>query len=132
MRSATGESSQQPVYVTSVGAGGAASAGGTLADPTYERSLASANFATAQVTTSISPAAAVLLVAARSGRRSVTITNVTGAQPIYILTSTATTGATTGDFIPGTVGASKTIPTSAAIYGTSPTAGQVVSILETY
>lgn len=107
-------------------------AGVTAALPSYERSVGSDNFGTSQATTSISPAAAVQLIGARAGRRSVTITNVTGTQPVYILTTNAATGLTTGDFIPGTVGASKTIPTTAAVFGTSPTAGQVVSVVETY
>src|SRR6476659_3154914 len=102
-------------------AGGASGADGSSATaPINTSERGAASFSTNQVATSISPAAAVELVAARPGRRSVTITNITGAQPFFILTANRTDGVTTGDFIPGTAGASKTIPTSAAIFGTSP------------
>ncbi len=37
MRSATGESAQQPVYTTSVSASGAGAPAGTQADPTYSQ-----------------------------------------------------------------------------------------------
>lgn len=110
----------------------ASSAGSTAAAPSYARSVGSASIATSQAATSISPAAATLLVAARAGRQSVVISNITGTQPVFIVATAATTGATTGFFIAGTAGASVTVSTSAAIYGTSPTAAQTVSILETF
>lgn len=100
--------------------------------PVSVNGVGATNFSTGQAATSISPAAATQLVAARANRRSVTITNITGTQPVYVLTSNAITGATTGAFIPGTAGASLTLPTTAAIFGTSPTAAQTVSVLETY
>lgn len=107
-------------------------AGSSATSPSYEQSVGSANFSTAQAATSISPATAVQLVAARAGRRAVTITNITGTQPVYLLTTARTDGATTGFFLAGTAGASVTIATSAAIFGTSPTAAQTVSVVETY
>lgn len=132
MRSGIGNTASDPFYVTQTSPSGISAPSGTVADPTYERSVGSTNFATAQAATSISPAAATSLVAARAIRRSVTITNITGTQPVYLLTTAAITGVTTGHFIPGTAGASITIPTTAAIFGTSPTAAQTVSVLETY
>lgn len=106
--------------------------GGSAASPSFSRSVGSASIATGQATTSISPAAATQIVAARSGRQSVTITNITGAQPIYLTATASTTGATTGFFLAGAVGASVTIATGSAVFGTSPTAGQTVSFMETF
>jgi hypothetical protein len=62
----------------------------------------------------------------------VVISNVTGTQPVYFITSAGTTGATTGFFLAGTAGATVTISTTAAIFATSPTAGQVISYWENY
>lgn len=107
-------------------------AGGSASSPSFSRSVGSATFSTTQAATSISPAAATLLVAARAGRQSVMITNITGTQPIYLVATAATTGATTGFFLAGAAGATVTLSTAAAVYGTSPTAAQTVSILENY
>lgn len=107
-------------------------AGGSASSPSFSRSVGSATFATTQAATSISPAAATLLVAARAGRQSVMITNITGTQPIYLVATAATTGVTTGFFLAGAAGATVTLSTAAAVYGTSPTAAQTVSILENY
>lgn len=117
-----------PVTIVGGQAGGAGA--GTAANPLMTSTPGSANVATSQAASSISPAAGTLLVAARANRRSVTITNITGAQPIYVGGSGVTVA--TGDFIPGTAGSSKTYPTTAALYGTSPTAAQTVSVVETY
>ncbi len=111
---------------------GAATAAGSQTDPTFHRSVGGATIATAQAATSISPANATLLVAARAGRQSVVITNITGTQPVYLVSAANATGATTGFFMAGTAGASVTIATQAAIYGTSPTAAQTVAVLENY
>ncbi len=107
-------------------------AGGSASSPSFSRSVGSATFSTTQAATSISPASATLLVAARAGRQSVMITNITGTQPIYLVATAATTGATTGFFLAGAAGATVTLSTAAAVYGTSPTAAQTVSILENY
>lgn len=93
---------------------------------------AGSSISTGQAASSVSPAAATLIVAARAGRQSVTISNITGTQPVYLVASAGTTGATTGFFLAGTAGATVTLPTSAAIYATSPTAAQTVSVLETF
>lgn len=129
-----------PVYVTN-GTGAtdaiqtapASGSSGTVATaPSYSRSVGTATINTGQATSSISPAAATLVVAARSGRQSVVISNITGTQPVYFTATAATTGATTGFFLAGVAGASVSIPTAAAIYATSPTAGQTLSFLENY
>ncbi len=114
-------------------AGGAAGADGSSATaPLNTTARGAANFATTQAASSVSPAAATLIVAARSGRHSVVLSNITGTQPVYFVTSNVTTGTTTGFFLAGTAGASVTISTAAAIYATSPTAAQTISVLETY
>lgn len=106
--------------------------GSTIATPEYNRNVGATSVATGQVTSSISPAAAVQVVAARAGRQSVVISNVTGTQPVYFITTNGTTGATTGFFLAGTAGASVTLSTTSAVFATSPTAGQVVSYWENY
>jgi hypothetical protein len=111
---------------------GTAAPVGTTADPFYNRIIGAATIATSQAATSISPATSLLLVAARTGRQSVTITNITGTQPVFLVSTANATGATTGAYLGAAAGSSVTINTSAAIYGTSPTAGQTVSVLEAY
>lgn len=107
-------------------------AGATAAAPSFSRSVGSASMATGQAASSVSPAAATLIVAARAGRQSVIISNITGTQPVYFIPTNGTNGATAGFFIAGTVGASVTIQTAAAIYATSPTAAQTLSFVENF
>lgn len=107
-------------------------AGGSASSPSFSRSVGSSTIATGQAASSVSPAAATLIVPARAGRQSVVISNITGTQPVYLTSSASITGATTGFFIAGTAGASATIATAAAIYATSPTAAQTISYLENY
>lgn len=111
---------------------GAAAPAGTTADPFYNRINGSASIATSQATSSVSPANAILLVAARTGRQSVTITNITGTQPVFLVNAANATGATTGAYLGAAAGSSITINTAAAVYGTSPTAGQTVGVLEAF
>lgn len=85
-----------------------------------------ASIATSQATTGT---AATLLVSQRNGRGAVTIENL-GTTPVYIGNSGVTVA--NGFLIPGSAGASVTIPTGAAIYGIVGTGSQAVSILETY
>lgn len=106
--------------------------GGTAASPSFQREVGAPTIAVGQATNSVSPAAATLIVPARAGRRAVTISNITGTQPVYLVATAATTGLTTGFFIPGTIGAATSIGTSAAIYSTSPTAAQTLSYIETF
>lgn len=130
MRSGIGNSAIDPIFVTSVAGGGTGTANpsGTSASPLFTQSQGSASIATAQIAAPITTSAQI--VAARAGRVAVTITNVTGAQQVYVGASGVT--AATGQLIPATVGSSLTIPTQAAIFGISLTAAQTVSILETF
>lgn len=127
-----------PVVVTNGAANpiattaGTGSPGSAAATPSFARSVGSSTLATGQVASSLSPAAATQIVAARAGRQSVIITNITGTQPVYLVASGVTTGATTGLFLAGAVGASVTIQTAAAVFATSPTAAQTLSFMETY
>jgi len=127
-----------PVFITNSGtspvqtAPAANSAGSAAATPSYQRTVGGATIATNQVANSVSPAAAIQVVPARAGRQSVTISNITGTQPVYFVASAVTTGVTTGFFLAGAVGASVTIATASAIFSTSPTAAQTLSYLENY
>lgn len=104
--------------------------GSTVAAPEFNRNVGSPTIATNQAASSLSPAGASQIVPARSGRQSVIITNITGTQPVYLGASGVTVS--TGLFLAGSVGASVTIVTSAAIFATSPTAAQTLSYLENY
>lgn len=86
-----------------------------------------ANFATSQVSVTTSSTSTV---AARSGRRSVTITNITGTQPIYCSGTTATTA--NGQYIPAVAGANYTVSTAAAINCIAVSSAQTVSVAEAY
>lgn len=127
MRSGIGNSASDPLFVSSV-SGGAQQ--GSATNPTFEKSIGADNVATGQGASSLSPTAATQVVAARAGRRSVTITNITGTQPVYIGASGVTVA--NGFFLAGTVGASITVATSAALFATSPTAAQTLSFIETF
>lgn len=105
-------------------------AGATSAAPSFSRSVGSATVSTNQAASSVSPAAAAQIVAARAGRQSVVISNITGTQPVYLGASGVTV--TTGLFVAGAVGATVTIQTAGAIFATSPTAAQTLSYLENY
>lgn len=108
------------------------SPGGAAANPSFTRSVGGSTLATGQVANSVSPAAAIQIVPARAGRQSVTITNITGTQPFYIVASAVTTGVTTGLFVASAAGASITIATASAVFSTSPTAAQTLSFMENY
>ncbi len=118
--------------VTPVDRSGASIGGASAASPAFHRSVGGSTLATGQAASSISPAAATLIVPARAGRQSVVLSNITGTQPVYLIATAGTTGATTGFFMAGSVGATATIATAAAIYATSPTAAQTLSYLENY
>jgi len=92
---------------------------------TFTVAKGSATMATSQISVGT---VSTLIVAARVGRSSVTITNL-GATDIFI----GNTGValTTGTLLVGTKGAAITIPTSAAIYGIASVA-QSVSFIENY
>lgn len=92
---------------------------------TFAVSKGSGTIATAQVSVGT---ASTQIVAARAGRGSVKITNL-GTTDVFIGVSGVTS--TTGDLLPGTKGASITIPTNAAVFGVAGTA-QSVSVMEVY
>lgn len=113
--------------VSIVDASGNAASGGTSASPTVTQSQGTGSLATSQVSVLTT---ATQIVAARAGRNAITITNITGAQQIFVGPAGVT--AANGALIPATVGASATIPTSAAVFGIALTAAQTVSALETF
>lgn len=85
------------------------------------------NFTTSQVSVATTSTATV---AARTSRKSVTITNITGTQPVYCSGDTATTA--NGQYIPAVAGASYTVSTTAAINCIASTSAQTVSVAEVY
>lgn len=90
-------------------------------------SVGSANLAVAQVSIATS---STLAVAARTARRAVTITNITGTQPVYCTSATATTA--NGQYIPAVAGANFTFPYTGVINCIASTGAQTVSVTETY
>lgn len=88
--------------------------------------IGSSAVATAQVGVA---ASSTLVAAARLGRNAVTVQNL-GTTAVYLGPSGVTTA--TGLLLPGSVGASVTIPTSAAVYGVAATGTQSVAVLETF
>jgi hypothetical protein len=95
--------------------------------------VGAANFVPNQAT--LTTTAAALIVAARTGAQGtgrVSVTIVSGSTTAIALGGSGVTF-TTGVVLPGTVGASITIPTTAAIYGSLSAAGSaLVSYYETY
>ncbi len=85
------------------------------------------NLLTAQVSVATSDTA---VVAARALRRSVTIQQITGTQNVFCSNTTATTA--NGVLIPGVIGASVTLNTTAAIRCIAVTGAQTVAVVETY
>lgn len=85
------------------------------------------NYETGQVSVTTADTA---VVAARAGRQSVRVTNITGTQQIFCSGTTA--AAATGELIPAVVGASLTISTASAIRCIAITATQTVSFAEVY
>lgn len=85
------------------------------------------NLATAQVSITTS---STLAVAARTNRRSVTITNITGTQPIYCSSGSAST--TGGLYVAGVAGASVTLAYSGTVNCIADTAAQTISVAEVY
>lgn len=99
---------------------------GSSANPVLTSQSGSANIATGQVTVGTT---ATLVVAARSGRISVKVTDL-GTVDLYC--GTATVATTTGDLLAGVKGGSITIPTGAAVYCVVGTGTQAVSFMEAY
>ena len=126
MRSAIGNSASDPLFVTEVNAAGVQAPAGTSADPISAVDRGAASIATAQVSVTT---ASTLIAALRAGRSNITIINL-GTTAVFIGVTGVTTA--TGLLLAGVVGASITIPTSAAIYGIVASGTQSVSVLETF
>lgn len=89
-------------------------------------SKGSSTIATSQVSVATT---STQVVAARALRGSVKITNL-GTTDVFIGVTGVTT--TTGDLLPGTKGASITVPTNAAVFAVASGAAQTVSVMEVY
>ena len=96
-------------------------------NPVGAGGAAYSNMTPAQVSVA---ATATQIVAARAGRGSVTIQNTT-TTPVYIGSTNAVT-TTTGILLPGTVGATITLPYSGAVYGIVGTGSATVTEYELY
>lgn len=112
--------------VSLVSASGGASPAGTAADPSFSKPVGGSSINTNQITVG---ATATLIVAARAGRQSVSITT-TAATVLYIGASGVTT--TTGHYIAASAGATITVNTAAAVYGVVASGTLVVTFLENY
>lgn len=85
------------------------------------------NLATAQVSVTTGN---ISVAAARTGRRAVTVTNVTGTSAIYCGNTGVAT--TTGTYLGATAGSSITLNTTVAIFCTVAATTQTVTVAETY
>lgn len=85
------------------------------------------SLATAQVSVTTGN---ISVAAARTGRRAVTITNVTGTSAIYCGNTGVAT--TTGTYLGGTAGSNITLNTTAAIFCTVAATIQTVTVVETF
>lgn len=117
--------------VDNTNANGAAAASASSPVTPANQPIGAANFAATQVSVTSS---ATSIVAQRTGvsgtgRVSVTITNTT-TTALYLGGSGVTTS--TGTLLPGIVGASVTINTTAAVYGISSGSSATVTAFETY
>ena len=107
--------------------GGAANSSGS---PGIVSQQGSANWAPNQATVP-STADGGLIAAARPTRQSITIQNL-GTTIVWLGSQSTGLLATNGFQLPGTIGATVTIPTTAAVYGLAATGTATVAILETY
>jgi hypothetical protein len=121
------------VNVANTNNNGAAAPGASSPVTPSNKPVGSAALATNQISCPITTA--TQSVAARTGvagtgRISVTITNITGTEPIFI----GNTGVTvsTGSYIPAVAGASLTLDTQAAIFCIASTAAQTISFVESF
>ena len=89
--------------------------------------VGSASLTTAQVSITT---ASTQAVAARAGRRAVTITNITGTQPIFCTSGTATL--VNGQLIPAVAGSNFTFPYTGVVNCIASTGAQTVSVTETH
>lgn len=87
--------------------------------------MAASSFNTGQVTVQIT---ATKIVPQNTGRHSVVITNL-GSSDVY-LGATPNVTASNGQLLPGTKGASISIPSSSAVYGVALGGAQQVTFLD--
>lgn len=99
----------------------------SAATPIPTSPYANANLATSQVSVG---ATATQIVAARSGRGSLTIENA-GTTALWI-GADATVTSSTGFLLPGVAGASVTVPSATAVFGITGGGSQTVTVLETF
>jgi len=116
----------RPVYLTDLEGNFVplSAAGGGTTTPV----ASSSTLATKQVDVATT---ATQIVAARTGRNAITVTNKTGSQQVYVGPTSAVT-ATTGQLLPAGVGASITLPYTGALFGIAVSATQTVTVAETY
>ena len=103
-----------------------ASPPGSAGNPISVASVASQAYATSQVSVANT---ATLLIASRSSRNAVIITNM-GTTPVFTGGSGVTAG--NGGYLAGVIGTSKVIPFNGAIYGIVSSGSVNVSIEEIY
>ena len=107
--------------------GGAANSSGS---PGIVSQQGSANWAPNQATVP-STANGGIIAAARSTRQSITIQNL-GTTIVWLGSQATGLTSSNGFQLPGVIGATVTIPTTAAVYGLAASGSQAVAILETY
>lgn len=118
---------RNPCFINANGGCTAVSTADPMPVDSSSSSATGTNFTTSQVSVTTT---STLTVAARTSRKSVTITNITGTQPIYCSGTTATTA--NGQYIPAVAGANYTVSTTAAVNCIASTSAQTVSVAETY
>lgn len=126
MRSATGESAQQPVYVTNVGSGGSAFASGTVTDPVYTQGgyLPAGTDRSGSAGTS-----SAQIIAANASRRGPNIQNI-GANNIGINEFGAAAAIGTAGTYTLVPGASMSIRTNRAIFAIAATGATAFTATE--
>lgn len=147
-----GDDDGHPVFTPNVAVSGAVSSNSTIISPLGTQAIAAAVAVTPATSSSWTVAGTVTanagagagtiatsqvsvttgnvsVVAARSGRASVTIMNL-GTVDVYLGVTDVTTS--TGILLLGVKGASIAIPTSAAVFGTVASGTQAVAVLESF
>ncbi|MBB4857019.1 hypothetical protein HNO88_000316 [Novosphingobium chloroacetimidivorans] len=131
MRSSIGDSASDPLFVKAVsGSGTSASTQGTSTNPMIERAIGSDALVTGQNPSSANSGAALQVVPARAGRRSVTITNITGTQVLYVGNAGVT--AANGFPLAAVAGASVSLPFTGPVFALSAGAAQTIGFAETF
>lgn len=123
----TTQNSADPVFLVNATTGAPYTAGvGSSAAPSISQVQGAGAMAAGQISVATT---STLIAAARSTRNTITVVNH-GTTPVYLGNTGVTTG--TGFLLPGVLGASMSIETTAALYGVVGTGTQTVSYLESY